>query len=313
MEAYESFLVTGLARKDWSFTNCALHNIAQSLLEANSAAGAQRVLDILVRSHEFTGSFADHFFGRLLLFGLQSHIGRADEARATWSGLKVTRQLESCCDYHPGAMEEAFARFEFWNGEIQEERMLSAERLAADARNRPTIRRLHNLRGEWAVAQGDWKRAATAFEISVRMARESALPDAIAETGLAFAKFQLRQTADPIAETERLSQFSLPAFRYLAMLWLAIGDRERAQKEALSAYKWAWADGEPYVYRYELNKTLELLNQIGVSPPDLPPYDPSNNLKFSWEDSVNRMIDKLREQRLTRNNAQLARSNAKLI
>ena len=35
-------------------------------------------------------------------------------------------------------------------------------------------------------------------------------------------------------------------------MWNYMSDNEK--KHALAAYKWAWADGEPYVHRYNLNK-----------------------------------------------------------
>jgi hypothetical protein len=44
----------------------------------------------------------------------------------------------------------------------------------------------------------------------------------------------------------------------LAELWLAIGDRTQAREQVLAAYRNAWVDGEPYVWRYELNKTCTL-------------------------------------------------------
>jgi hypothetical protein len=76
--------------------------------------------------------------------------------------------------------------------------------------------------------------------------------------------------------------------------WLTIGDREQATKHSLDAYKWAWADGEPYVRRYELNKSRALLEKLGVPVPDLSPYDPSKDGKFPCEDEVAAAIEKLR-------------------
>jgi hypothetical protein len=72
-----------------------------------------------------------------------------------------------------------------------------------------------------------------------------------------------------------------------------IGDVEQAEKHALAAYEWAWADGEPYVHRYELNKACALLEQIGVQVPKLTPYDPAKDGKLSWEDDVVAAIEKL--------------------
>lgn len=131
------------------------------------------------------------------------------------------------------------------------------------------------------------------------MARERRLVDAESETGLALAKHHLEQLTGEAAhrEAERLAQLRQPAHRYLALLWLAIGDCDKAQQHALAAYKWAWADGEPYVNRYELTKTTELLQQMSVPIPQLPPYDPAKDEAFPWEAEVRDVIEKLRAEK----------------
>lgn len=80
-------------------------------------------------------------------------------------------------------------------------------------------------------------------------------------------------------------------------IWLAIGDPAQAEKHALAAYKWARADGEPYVHRYELTKTTELLKVMNVPNPNLPPYDPAKDEPFPWEADVRAVIEKLRGEK----------------
>ncbi|MGO9466835.1 MAG: hypothetical protein ACLQIB_24550 [Isosphaeraceae bacterium] len=109
------------------------------------------------------------------------------------------------------------------------------------------------------MKQGQWALAAESLHEAVRMARGVETVDAAAESQLALAKFHLGQLTDPRREAEQLAQARKPAHRALAEFWLAIGDREQAKKHSLAAYKWAWADGEPYVLRYELNKATALL------------------------------------------------------
>ena len=114
----------------------------------------------------------------------------------------------------------------------------------------------------------------------------------------------LGQLADPRREAEQLANTRRPAQRALADLWLAIGDREQATKHALAAYKWAWADGEPYVHRYELNKAYALLEKLGAEIPNLPPYDPAKDEKFPCEDAIAAAIEKLRAEMEARNREQ---------
>jgi hypothetical protein len=83
----------------------------------------------------------------------------------------------------------------------------------------------------------------------------------------------------------------------LAELWQAIGDDKQAEKEALLAYKEAWADGEPFVNRYELDKARKLLEELNVDIPELPPYDPTKDEKFPWENKIKDVIEQLRLER----------------
>jgi tetratricopeptide (TPR) repeat protein len=201
--------------------------------------------------------------------------------------------------YRQGEAEYGYARFQFWQGRLQEEHLTAAAALAQQDNNRGTLRDLHRLRGAWRLEQGEWALAAASFDRAVTMAREVRLVDAESETGLALAKHHLGQLTGDAArsEAERLAGLRQPAHRYLALLWLALGDRAKAEHHALAAYRWAWADGEPYVNRYELTKTTELLNTLGVPIPNLPPYDPAKDEPFPWEADVRAAIEKLKAEK----------------
>ena len=49
--------------------------------------------------------------------------------------------------------------------------------------------------------------------------------------------------------------------------------------------------------RYELTKTTELLRQMNVPIPNLPPYDPAKDEPFPWEADVRAAIEKLRAEK----------------
>jgi hypothetical protein len=136
-------------------------------------------------------------------------------------------------------------------------------------------RLLRKLRGQWPLEREDWAGAADSFIEAVRMAREAGRHDTEAEACLALARWHLNQLCDPRQEAERLSIAPRRSdHRELAELWLAIGDREQATRHALVAYCWAWADGEPYVRRFELISIAAVLEQLGVPIPLMPPYAP---------------------------------------
>ena len=49
--------------------------------------------------------------------------------------------------------------------------------------------------------------------------------------------------------------------------------------------------------RYELTKTTELLQQMLVRIPNLPPYDPAKDEPFPWEADVRAAIETLRAKK----------------
>lgn len=51
------------------------------------------------------------------------------------------------------------------------------------------------------------------------------------------------------------------------------------------------------MHRYELTKTTELLQQMNVSVPVLPPYDPTKDEPFPWEADVRATIEKLKAEK----------------
>ncbi len=295
--AYGAALWVYLAEENWTAAATILRNISRNLSDQNRRAQALRVdalaSDVATESESEEGIF----IGRLWLFADQSQLGRWAEAAATWRLLDPMGRAWSRAVYGPGMAEYAFARFRFWQGTFQEEHLTEAERLAEEAKNRTDIRNLHRLRGAWRLEQDEWAPAAANYQEAVRLARERGLPDAASETGLALAKHHLGQLADSRQEAERLAELRDPAHRLLAQLWLALGDSERAERHALAAYQWAWADGEPYVNRYELTQTTELLQQMKIEIPTLPPYDPAEDEPFPWEAEVRAAIEKLRAEK----------------
>lgn len=290
-------LRANLEAEDCATTATKLRNISTHLTAQNRLAQALRANSLALEVATISENREGVFTGHLDLFANQSRLGRWAEAAATWSLLDPMGRIWDRAVYRPGMAEWLYAEFHFWYGSLQEADLAEAERLAVQGKDRRIIRDLHRLRGDWRLTRGEWAPAAASYQDAVRLARESGLTDAEYETGLALAKHHLGQLANPREEAERLAQLRDPAHRLLAQLWLALGDPEQAKHHALAAYKWAWADGEPYVWRYGLTQTTELLQQMNVPIPTLPPYDPAKDEKLPWEDDVRAAIDKLRAKK----------------
>jgi tetratricopeptide (TPR) repeat protein len=237
------------------------------------------------------------FSSRRVRFSQLVTVGLWAEAEAMWQLLDPMGRNWSRAVYRPGSVEYIYARFRFSQGTLEEEHLAHAEHLARMGKSRLVVRNLHGLRGAWQLEQGRWAAAVESYQEAVRMAREVGQHDLLSEAALLLAKFRLGQISAPRDEAEQLASAKEPPHYVLAELWLAMGDRKHAKRHALAAYKAAWADGEPYVFRYDLNKARALLEQLGAQIPDLLPYDPAKDEKLPWEDEVAAAIERLRAEK----------------
>ncbi|MBX3736646.1 MAG: SIR2 family protein [Candidatus Didemnitutus sp.] len=276
-----------------------LCNMSVHLWAQNRLAASVRVHALILDLPSVNDNAQDIFWNRLVLFVHQSRLGQWPEAMATWHLLDPMGRQWSRATYREGRAEFRFAEFQFWQGCLREEFLAAAEILANKDQERITLRDIHRLRGTWRLEQSEWALAAASFTQAVTMSREVSLVDEESETGLALAKVHLGQlTPEEVrSEVQRLAQLRRPAHRTLALLWTALGDHDQAKHHALKAYTWAWADGEPFVNRYELTKTTELLHELGVPIPNLPPYDSTKDEPFPWEADVRTAIEKLRAEK----------------
>ncbi len=234
------------------------------------------------------------FLDRFQLLGV---LGRWDEAEAVWRALDPMGRDWTRSQYRPGDAEAAYAEFQFRRGCLGEELLVRAEDQARSGQNRPVIRILHALRGRWQMERGELALAEEHLHEAIRLTRESGRITTSLEARLALVRFQLGHFPEAREEAARLSGERDPDHLALAELWHALGSRERAAEHALAAYRWAWADGLPYVDSYELARSVALLEQLGVSIPELPAYDTANEPPLPFEDEIRAAIVKLRAKR----------------
>jgi hypothetical protein len=300
LAAYGAALAGWSRGADWTSVCTGISNISLTSGAQNRLARVDRCLLSALNLATLSGDKQAIFSAREDRFLQLARSGQWADARAIWDRLDPMGRNWSRYAYRRGDAEHDYAQFRFWQGDLSEEHLAQAEQLAISGKNRPIVRLLHGLRGGWRLERGEWALAAESLREAVSMARAIGQTDPAAETQLALAQFHLGQLVNPRREAEQLANAKWVSYRALADLWLAIGDREQAKTYALAAYRWAWADGEPYVHRYELNKARALLQTLGVTFPNLPPYDPAKDEKFPGEDEVAAAIEKLRAERKPR-------------
>jgi hypothetical protein len=220
--------------------------------------------------------------------------GRWTEAETVWRALEDMELDVPPSARLSGLPEAAYARACFREGRLTEDILAEAEERARSTRHRASVRALHALRGEWRLEQGEWALAADILHEAIRMTREAGLEDKRPEVMLALARFRLGQLPDADArqEASRLSSAPDHTQPAVAELWEALGDPQHAARHALTAFRWAWADGELYVHAYELARVTALLEQLGAEIPGLPAYDPAQAEPFAFEDQVREVIRK---------------------
>jgi len=267
------------------------------LRDLNRLAQADRCLELSLDLSALAGDAEDLFMARLFRFSQLTRSGRWPEAQELWDLLDPMGRTWGRAAYRPGEAEYRYAQFRYLRADLREDDLIRAEELARTGKNRGCIRDLHSLRGDWRMDRGEWALAIESYVEALRMARESGQQEAGAEARLALARFRLGHVEEARIEAERLSELKNSPDLPLAELWLALEEHERARKYSLAAYEWAWADGEPYVRRFELNKARALLEKLGAEIPTLPPYDPAKDGKFPCEDEVVAAIARLRADR----------------
>lgn len=300
-----------LEQKQWESLQTDLLNIASLFGEMKGLSTVERLILLAIDISSDWVNKEALFRARLFRFTLLSWLGRFEEAESMWHLLDPMGRNWSRALYRPGDAEANYARFQFFQGVLKEKLLTNAEYLAKAGKNRGVVRLVLKLRGEWRIEQEQWALAAESLHEAVRMAREIGGNDWSAEAMLSLAKLHLGQLSTPSDEAERLAKTKAPPHRWIGEIWFAVGEPEYAKKHALAAYKNAWADGEPYVYRYDLNKSRALLKRLGAEIPNLPPYDPTKDEKFPWEDAVAAGIEELRAEKAEQKRKKSAQKNKK--
>jgi tetratricopeptide (TPR) repeat protein len=291
--AYGSALTRAVTKSEWRRVSIGLRNLAGLSMQTHPARSS-RLLDLALGLANALHDEAHVFKSLLWLFEIHVILGRWDEAAAAWQQLDVMGRHWPRGLYAPGDAELQFAMAEYYQGRLREEHLVAAAAIAEAGQSRAVQRRVHRLRGLWHFDQENWTEAVDSLAEAVRMARERSKLDSTAEAALALSKMHLGLLApDDVRHLATRTTTAFPSHRVLALIWMALGAPDRAKAEAVAEYEEAWADGEPYVVRHDLDRATELLHELGVPVPDLPPFDPEREEPFPWEADIRAAIERL--------------------
>ncbi len=283
LEAYGSVLEYNLSCENTGDVRSTLSNIARSLLVQSRPAKALQFCTQALDLATLANNPTDKWRISRLLRHIYSFLGQWDKVDTISANCDEIASRLLVATGSQWRFENA--QSELWRGTLSQDSFTAFELATNEGQNRKGVRLLNRIRGEWLVEESEWELAAESLSTAVQLARERGLFESISETALVLSKIQLGELSgnDALNEANRLSQLWQPAHRYLSMVWNAIGNEEEAKRHALDSFRSAWADGEPYVHRYELERATELLEKMGISSAVLPSYDQNKDEVFAWE------------------------------
>jgi tetratricopeptide (TPR) repeat protein len=289
--------------------NAYLQHLGIMAWRALKLAEAARLLSLASEIAEARAEDDQIFSSKLSFFLFSADLGDREAADRLWHELDGMPLPQNRAIYRFGTLECFRAIDLFYRGELTEDVLARAQTSARNGRNRYAIENLNFLRGEWCLAQREPALAVESFAEGVRMSSQVGDEVTSFEVPLALARLRAGMDFDIQREAERLSRAvsvsdtihirsKARAELALGELWHALGEHDSAVEHSLRAHSMATADGEPYVWRYYLDRTRALLAELGATLPEEPRYDPSTTPSYPWEKDVRAVIERLRAERL---------------
>ena len=283
-----------LEQKDAGNLGVGLANYADTLQNTNQLAaalrGKQLALELAAAARDRQGLALSY----LNLLDLYRDTGQWEKAEFAYTTFHE-RPPSYRKKYWHSAVKRFYAAMLIYRGWEATTVLDEAEQLANEGQNAASMRQIQRWRGEVALMEGDLEAAVSHFNESVRLARKSGTAHTAVYMGY-LAVARARQGS--YDEARRLIEEALASrdgiYDSTAEVYLALGEREKAAHYAIEAYKWAWADGPPHSWWWHLERAKKLLAELGIEPPAMPPFDPTNVEPIPYEDEIRAFIAELK-------------------
>ena len=183
--------------------------------------------------------------------------------------------------YQPGDVELLEASIALEEKSLSDQILNQGEALVKSMGNLSAEKEFYILRSRFQLEQGDsgfgLVYADKAIEIIRRTGERAALP------------FSLRALSLTLMGRDEESREALGKANnniYSARACMELGLTDAAKVCLMKAYKTVWDDGPPYCYKWELDRCREMLAELGIPEPELPPFDPLRAEKLPYEDEI---------------------------
>ena len=278
--------------------------IRNNLRGISAVLGIHGKLSEAIRLKALSLEFADAaeneysiYHSLLSAFWGESYCGAFERVDALWSRLDP-QERDWGDAYTCGEAERAWANDLFWRGKLTEAVLAETERLCRVSRDRFELIQCLHLRGDWHLSNDEPGVAIAPLGEALHLCRSSGVENPSLDVMHALARLRSGQPEDAHNVAERLDEDQhYRTALFVAELWQDLGEPTRAIAAALRAHSSACGSGEPYVYRYYLDRADALLRKLGETPPEVPKHNPANDEVFDWEDDVRALIVKTRTER----------------
>ncbi len=272
-----------------------LQNYAISLKGDNQLALSQRVRETALALSEATENENMVAMSRLSLLGLYKDTGQWEEAEAAYAALQANPPREV---FWQADVEKYYAEMLVYRGLDASAALDQAESLAIKGNHALGYRQIKGLRGEVALQQGEYPAAVSWFEEDIELRRKSGDASVTVPFGglaRAYANMGEQQRAREIIENIDFREKDGNIVN-AAEVYLIIGEQAKAREVAKKAYKFAWSDGEPYIWWWELERAKKVLDALGEDYPATPPYDPEKIGRYPYQDEVEAILERERNK-----------------
>lgn len=263
-------------------------------LSSNYLSEAKHVMDACHYLREYSGD-SEYLWSKFLLLEGYTELQSEDFEQIIGATYNQVMQLDAM--FGKLKITNFYMLHRFYMKQDIESLVNQFEDLIQRFPDPAALRGVERIRGEVALRDNQFDDATTHFSNSIRIGNESGV--ARHETVLSQAHGGLARTylaLGKIEQAARIVEEGCDDYSS-AIVSKAQGKHEEAKEYAIKYYTWAWADGEPYVHRWHLNRAIDLLDELSIPKPNLPVFDEANYESFPAEAEVRAYIEQLKQEK----------------
>lgn len=282
-------LANDLDSREEAEVHALLINLALCCFDCNQISSSRRAFELALELALAISSREAEGVTRLHLARYFRRTGSFREAKQHLDRFSEVRTPLKMHYYRSGDDDAEICWLRFCMGKLTPRELANAKAKVASG-GREAMRNLLELETEFALQLGDDEAASHALERAIELSQGAGMQiDRLkGQVALVAARAGDKDRASELCH--QLSASKTPPHAVLGATYFHIEDYDNARNHALLGYEWAWCEGPPYSHHLELTSCEEILTRLGVSKPQLPPFEPSKARRLACEKEVKALI-----------------------